>query len=308
MILLKRVAFFLWRVVTAFLKNHGVLLAGGVGYNVLLSLVPFFAVFVTLLSYVVDQESLLKAVSAELNHLVPAHDTAIIETLRDFLDQRQVFGWLGFGVLLFFGTIAVRILEQAVSLIFEGLGSVRKHRWWFSPLRPYLMLCVFGLLLLAVSLLQNLFDVLRASSLTLPGLELPLAGISVVIVRVCSFFVLVAVFVGLYRKVPSIRVSWRRATVGALVAATLWSVLANVMSYYFDNISLVNVIYGSLATVIVILLFMEAASIILLLGAQVIAELERSAAANVPWYERPPTVQEAAPCPQGGGRTRTGPE
>jgi len=49
----------------------------------------------------------------------------------------------------------------------------------------------------------------------------------------------------------------------------------------------VNLIYGSFATVIVILLFLEIAFIILLLGAQVIAELEASSAAGLPWYEKP---------------------
>jgi len=50
---------------------------------------------------------------------------------------------------------------------------------------------------------------------------------------------------------------------------------------------MVNLVYGSLATVIVMLLFLEIAFIILLLGAQVIAELESSAAAGLPWYEKP---------------------
>jgi uncharacterized BrkB/YihY/UPF0761 family membrane protein len=50
---------------------------------------------------------------------------------------------------------------------------------------------------------------------------------------------------------------------------------------------MVNLLYGSLATVVVLLLFLEGAFIILLLGAQVIAELEASAAAGLPWHEQP---------------------
>ena len=59
------------------------------------------------------------------------------------------------------------------------------------------------------------------------------------------------------------------------------------MMYYFLNISFVNVIYGSLATIIVLLISLEVGSIILLLGAQVIAELERSERAGMPWYSSP---------------------
>jgi membrane protein len=48
-----------------------------------------------------------------------------------------------------------------------------------------------------------------------------------------------------------------------------------VLVWYYAVISMVNLIYGSLATVVVALLSIEAVSLILLLGAQVIAELER---------------------------------
>lgn len=59
------------------------------------------------------------------------------------------------------------------------------------------------------------------------------------------------------------------------------------MMYYFLNVSFVNVIYGSLATIIVLLISLEVGSIILLLGAQVIAELERCERAGVPWHASP---------------------
>ena len=45
--------------------------------------------------------------------------------------------------------------------------------------------------------------------------------------------------------------------------------------YYFSNISMVNSLYGSAAAIIIILLCMEIGAIILLLGAQTIANLER---------------------------------
>jgi uncharacterized BrkB/YihY/UPF0761 family membrane protein len=55
--------------------------------------------------------------------------------------------------------------------------------------------------------------------------------------------------------------------------------------YYLQNVSFVNVIYGSLTTSIIILITLEVGAIILLLGAQVIAELEDSAYAGLPWYQ-----------------------
>jgi len=47
------------------------------------------------------------------------------------------------------------------------------------------------------------------------------------------------------------------------------------MVWYFSTLSMVNVIYGSLTTAIVALIFLEVGAIILLFGAQIIAEYER---------------------------------
>jgi uncharacterized BrkB/YihY/UPF0761 family membrane protein len=56
---------------------------------------------------------------------------------------------------------------------------------------------------------------------------------------------------------------------------------------------MVNVIYGSMATIIIVLLTMEAIALILLLGAQVIADLQRSANAGIAWHEDPEPSSDA---------------
>ena len=74
---------------------------------------------------------------------------------------------------------------------------------------------------------------------------------------------------------PVGRLSLRHALIGGITAALLWEITRHVLVWYFSTLSLVNVVYGTFATVIIILLSLEAAAIILLLGAQVIAEYER---------------------------------
>ena len=51
--------------------------------------------------------------------------------------------------------------------------------------------------------------------------------------------------------------------------------------WYFSTLSQIKVVYGSLTTAIVVLLSLEIAALVLLLGAQVIAEYERSAPGRI---------------------------
>ena len=76
---------------------------------------------------------------------------------------------------------------------------------------------------------------------------------------------------------PVGRVAFRRALLGALAATGLWEVVRRILLWYFAHLSMVNVIYGSVATTVIFLLTLEVASVIFLLGAQVIAELETTA-------------------------------
>ena len=57
----------------------------------------------------------------------------------------------------------------------------------------------------------------------------------------------------------------------------LWEITRHVLVWYFATLSQVSVVYGSLTTAIVVLLSLEIAATLLLLGAQVISEYERLA-------------------------------
>jgi uncharacterized BrkB/YihY/UPF0761 family membrane protein len=62
---------------------------------------------------------------------------------------------------------------------------------------------------------------------------------------------------------------------GGMIATVLWEITRRVLVWYYAVLSSVNLIYGSFATSVVALLSIEAIAIIILLGAQFIAELER---------------------------------
>ncbi|WP_183331469.1 YihY/virulence factor BrkB family protein [Halomonas campaniensis] len=286
--LLPRVGRFLWRVITAFLRNRGILLAGGVGYNILLSIVPLFALLVVLLARVVDEAHLLGVLSVQARHLAPAHAEVLLEAVRALLDSREVIGILGFPVLLLFSSFAFRMLEDALAIIFHAPDTHPHGRSaWVSVLMPYAFMLVLGAGLMALTLLVTLASSLNALWLALFDRELPLAGFSETALNLTSFLGVFLLFSAIYKVLPVVKVALRRAIVGGLVAALLWEGVRLLLVYYFANISFVNAVYGSLATLIVVLLSLEVGAIILLLGAQVIAELERNARLGLAWHVDP---------------------
>lgn len=283
---LGRVLLFAGRVLRAFSRNRGFLLAGGVGYNALLSLVPFLTLAVATLSRVFDERRILDVLRPELTGLIPQHADAILLAVQTFLRTEASTRVMSVLLMLLFSSVAFRMLEEAFAAIFRTSGQAARRSFWVSALLPYLFMLVLMVALLFLTLLTAGLDALHAHEVRFVALERPLASGVQVLLRLSGFLGLVFVFAGLYRVLPVVRISTRRALVGGVAAAVLWRLVAAFTVYFFKNLSMVNVLYGSLATVIVVLLSLEIFFVILLLGAQVIAELEATSAAGLGWYEK----------------------
>ncbi|MDN6322631.1 MAG: YihY/virulence factor BrkB family protein [Halomonas sp.] len=288
LLLLPQLAHFAWRVLRNFLKNHGVLLAGGVGYNILLSIVPLFALLVVLLTQVVDQQHLLNVLAIQARHMAPAHAEVLLEAVRSLLESRDVIGILSFPILLLFSSFAFRMLEDALAIIFHAPESPHiKRSVWVSVMLPYAFMVVLGAGLMVLTLVVTLASSLNTLVMLLFDRELPLAGLSEPVLNLASFIGVFLLFSAIYKVLPVVQIALRRALVGGFVAALMWEGVRLLLVYYFVNLSFVNAVYGSLATLVIVLISLEVGTIILLLGAQVIAELERNTRLGLPWHIDP---------------------
>lgn len=238
----------------------------------MLSAVPMLALLEVLLTRVVNEGQLLEVMAVQAQHFAPANASLLLDAVRAFMESRDIIGIVGVPVMLFFSSFAFRMLEDSIAIIFHRPDNPRRS-FWVSAFLPYAFILILGAGLLALTLLFSLINAFYEA----PGL----------ILYLISFVGVFILFSAIYKVLPIVRISPRRAIVGGLVAAILWEATRLLLMYYFLNISFVNVIYGSLATIIVILISLEIASIILLLGAQVIAELERSERLGLRWYVSP---------------------
>jgi YihY family inner membrane protein len=286
---------FTWRVIGMFLSNRGILLAGGVGYNILLSIIPLFALLVVLLAGIVDESQLFTVLSIQVRHLAPAHAEVVLQAVRSLLESRDAIGALGVPVLLIFSSFAFRNLEDALAIIFRAPDSKAKRSAWVSVLMPYGFMLVLGAGLMALALVVSLFSGINTLWMIFFGRELPLASLSGTMLNLTSFIGVFLLFSAIYKVMPVVRIAVRRALVGGFVAALLWEGVRLLLVAYFANLSYVNAVYGSLATLIVMLLSLEVGAIILLLGAQVIAELERNARLGIPWHQDSRKLMAPAP-------------
>ncbi len=259
----------------AFRANQGLLLAGAVAYYALLSLLPLMILAVIALSHVIDRPELLATLGRYLEWLVPGQSRAIVNELANFLLHRELIGWVLLGTMLFFSSLAFTVLENAMSVIFHHRVATRRRPLLVSLLIPYVYILCLGVGLLLVTLVAGGLQALGEERIVWLGHTWSLGGTSRVLLYLLGLAGEVIVLTSIYLVMPVGRLSLSHALLGAVTAAALWEVSRHALVWYFATLSQIGVVYGSLTTAIAVLLSLELAATLLLLGAQVIAEYER---------------------------------
>jgi YihY family inner membrane protein len=91
---------------------------------------------------------------------------------------------------------------------------------------------------------------------------------------------------------PVGRLSLRHAMIGGVMAALLWELTRHILAWYYTTMSQIQLVYGSLTTAIAVLLSVEIGALILLIGAQVIAEYERVSREPIQTSSRPVKLEK----------------
>jgi uncharacterized BrkB/YihY/UPF0761 family membrane protein len=229
-----------------------------------------------MLSHLVDEAALLATLRRYIGLIIPGDSAAVLEQVRNILEHREVAGWVVLGAMLFFSSLAFSVLESAMSIIFVHRVRHKPRPLIVSLLLPYLYILMLGVGFLVMTVIASLLQSMSDDQLVLLGRGWSLDRLSVVLLYLTGVAGLILVLTSIYLVMPPRgRISPRHALVGGVAVGLLWEATRHILLWYFSTLSVVGVVYGSLATTIIGLLSLEIASIILLLGAQVIAEYER---------------------------------
>jgi membrane protein len=269
------------------------LLAGGVAFYAVLALVPSLIAVVSIYGLVGDPvqiqrhvRDLTGALPPEAQNLIVSQLKSIISSSGSGLSIAAVLAVLG---ALWSASSSMNHLVEAINAAY-GEDEGRK----FVRLRLLALgLTLAGVVFIVVAFALVVFLPAAAAKLSLPE---PLR----VVVSIVRFPVLgIGMIVGLgvlYRFAPDRDdARWQWVSWGAVLATVLWLVASILFSVYASNFGTYNETYGSLAAIIVLMLWLLITAAAVILGAELNAELESQTA-------RDSTVGEERPLGQRGAR------
>ena len=266
---------FAWQTIKAFRANQGMLLAGGLAYNALLSIVPLLILIVLTLSRFIPQAELLQTVGDYLEWLVPGQSQALIVELANFLQHREVLSWVLLVSMMFFSSLAFSGLENAMAVIFEHRMVQRPRHALLSFALPYLCMASIAVGMLLMTVVASALNVMGDQTVNILHRTLSLERVSGVLLYLLGVSGEVCILTAIYIVMPVGRLSKTHALLGGISATILWEITRHLLVWYFSTISHATVVYGSLTTAILAMVGLELAALLVLLGAQVISEYEK---------------------------------
>ncbi|MCX8021359.1 MAG: YihY/virulence factor BrkB family protein [Syntrophorhabdaceae bacterium] len=269
-----RVARFFIGVLKRFKENQGLLLSGAVAFYTLLSIIPMLVISLIVLSRFFEEGPLFNTLSTYVEMMIPGYTKILKEQVGLFFKHRTFVGIIGFLFMLFFSSLAFSVLESAMATIFSHRKKTSKRHFIISAIIPYFYMLFLGVVISIVSFIAGVLELLNGEELNFLAFKLSLRHNPRIILYILAILSEALMITSFYLILPPSRTRFSHAIIGGVVATILWEVVRRALLWYYSTLSLVNLVYGSFAAAILALLNIEAAAMILLLGAQVIAELE----------------------------------
>lgn len=263
-------------------------LASGLTFSILVAAVPFLFIIVSLISLTLT----LAAQSAGVEPIEQLrHYLAVIvpvmggvegteanlpeEVINRVVAQGQTIGLISFVAFVWFSTRLFGSIRAVLREVFD----LRQSRGVIQgKIFDAEMVLVSSVLLILNIGITVVFNLIKARGIEFLGLSPAHVGLlERAYAHVTAFAFIFLLFLLLYKYVPARRVPWRMALAAALFTAVCWEILKLAFAFYLTRVADYTSIYGGIATLVVVVIWLYDLAIVFVLGAEVaqVHELRR---------------------------------
>jgi membrane protein len=259
---LQRFGRYLRRLVREFQRDQCPIRAASLAFTTLLALVPLFALLFSLVSALGTFSEVLENLQSFLfQQLVPTSQEEIMAYIQRFVENTRALGVVG---LLFFLITAVFLLNTIQST-FDALWGSRTQKNSLRRLATYVSVLIVGSFLFSIGLnLAGMFRTLLGGQ-TVEDIGKTLTVLTGILPSIFIFLALLLMI----QLIPSGRVRFFSALIGAAVGAVLWEAARRIFFYWITYVIRLSIVYGSLAVIPIFLIWLYVAWTIVLFSLEV---------------------------------------
>tara|TARA_B100000953_G_C17974106_1_gene407020 strand:- start:85 stop:975 length:891 start_codon:yes stop_codon:yes gene_type:complete len=265
------VAIFFWK---GLIKGAITTRASSLAFNFFLAFFPSIIVFFTLIPYI-PIEGLQDTLMELLGTVLPPSTNEItFQTLEDIINNpRGGLLSIGFILALYFSTNGINSLIEAFNSSYHireirPLIQQRILSLGLTILLSVMLIIAIGLIIFGTVVVNYLVN---SEIITTSAADLIIYGKWMVMLAMLFFGISILFHLG-----PALKSKWKLFSPGSIFA-TIFIIITSIgFNYYIQNFSQYNKIYGSIGTLMIILLWMYFNSIILLTGFELNASISNA--------------------------------
>jgi membrane protein len=265
----------LWRSYTAMNANRLLAIAGGVAFFVLLAIFPAVTALVSAYDLFFNAATITNHLSL-MQDVVPDNVLGLVREQGERTASHG--GTLSIGIVAGI-LVALWSAMSGVKAVIDALNVIYGQKESRSFIKLNVVASIFTLGGFAGFLVVVAAVVVVPLALSFVGL----AGVSATLTRILRwpvlFVILLVSLAVLYRYAPDRRAPrWQWVSVGSVIATVMWIVVSYLFSWFLANFANYNATYGSLGAAVGLMMWLWASTIVVLLGAELNAEIERQTA------------------------------
>ena len=244
-------------------------------YYFLLSLFPAL-IFLTALMGLFPLKNAMPELMSYLQNVLPEDALSLVQKYLEQVVEGSGTGLLSLGLLG-----ALWASSSGVTAIIESLNAVYRAKetrpfWKVRLIAILLTIGLAGFIILSITLI--LYGEYIGSWLAnFVGLGSLFEVVWIILQWPVAIALMLFALAAMYYFCPNVEQDWRWVTPGSLLAVLLWLVVSLGFKLYVDHFGDYNKVYGSIAGIIVLMLWFYFAGVVLLLGGELNAEIEKAA-------------------------------
>jgi membrane protein len=257
-----------------FFRNHGSVYSAAIAFNILLSAIPILFLAFAATGWIIGKSELPFAQLTEiLRNTFPYGARVLVPNLRRMMEAGSAFGILGTVLLLLSSFSATEAVHTALSVM---MRRKRQKRIWRSLAFHVVFVIVLIVLTAAAIIVPPLWDGLFYLTKGMSAqVDHAFRGIMQLVADIIMVDILLLGSVLSYRYLSPGKIRLRNAFVGTVIFLAMLQGIRFGFIFYIRKFSKLNLLYGSLFSIICFIIVAYLFSAAYLYGASVIGVLER---------------------------------
>jgi len=259
----------IWGMLVQFARHNCSVMAAGMSFFAMLSLIPLTLLGVSMLGYLLgSSEDAQQFVSKLLSENLPRSAEEILEQINAIVTspKRALVNWLGVLGLMWSGMRFFNMLQRVLNDVWVGATQRRFLRGRAAAFASFM---IAGLLFWTSFVFTSAMATARELDITISGIAVPgLHGVWLIVELITPLITSMIMLFLVYLLVPHVRVSLRAALIGAGFAAVFIQLSRWLFSFIMLKFDVYGRVYGPLASFIMFMSWLYLSMVIVLLGAE----------------------------------------